>query len=96
MNPRDYSGWLPLHEACNFGHYEVVVELLKRKCIPDQVNDPGGEECDGTTPLLDAASNGHFACMRALLEKGANVMLKDKHVSFFPFLAMAIAFSPNN
>ncbi|CAG7787116.1 unnamed protein product [Allacma fusca] len=78
VNPRDFSGWIPLHEASNHGHYEIVVELLNHKAF---VNDTGGEKCDGMTPLHDAASNGHFACMRALIERGANAIIKDRYGS---------------
>ena len=29
VNARDNAGWTPMHEACNKGHVEAVLELLK-------------------------------------------------------------------
>lgn len=28
VNPRDYCGWTPLHEACNHGHYGKSCQSL--------------------------------------------------------------------
>ncbi|KAG7465946.1 hypothetical protein MATL_G00159640 [Megalops atlanticus] len=75
INPRDYCGWTPLHEACNHGHYDIVDLLLNRGA---NVNDPGGQHCEGVTPLHDALSCGHFQVARLLVERGASVTLKNK------------------
>ncbi|XP_037077217.1 tonsoku-like protein [Pollicipes pollicipes] len=69
VNARDHSGWLPLHEAANFGHLEVVRLLLQHGA---RVGDPGGQHCGGTTPLHDAAGNGHLEVARLLMEAGAS------------------------
>jgi len=45
------------------------------------VNDPGGAHCQGVTPLHDAAQNGHIEIVRLLVEHGASLLNKDKHVS---------------
>ena len=77
MNVRDYCGWIPLHEACNYGHTEVVSVLLDGN---SNIDDPGGPGCNGVTPLIDAAYNGHVDVVQLLVERGANVMLKDQRV----------------
>ncbi|XP_043228378.1 tonsoku-like protein [Amphibalanus amphitrite] len=69
VNVRDFSGWLPLHEAANFGHTAIVALLLEHGA---HVNDPGGQHCGGVTPLHDAAGNGHLAVARQLLAAGAD------------------------
>ena len=74
---RDYCGWIPLHEACNYGHTEVVNVLLD---ADSNIDDPGGHACNGVTPLIDAANNGHVDVVEVLLERGANVLLKDQRV----------------
>lgn len=70
-NCRDNAGWLPLHEACNMGHINVV-ELLLRKGGSSQINDRGGAGCDGITPLYDACRNGHLEIVNLLLDHNAN------------------------
>jgi len=56
----------------------VVEELLEHGAY---INDqPGGKDCDRITPIHDAANNGHIAVMQALMDRGANVLLKDAHV----------------
>jgi NF-kappa-B inhibitor-like protein 2 len=29
VNERDNLNWLPIHEACNYGHVEIVEALIK-------------------------------------------------------------------
>lgn len=77
MNARDFSGWTPLHEACNFGAVEVVEALLENGA---NVNDPGGEFCDRITPLHDAATNGQTDVMQALLQYNPNILAKNSQV----------------
>lgn len=73
INVRDHCGWLPIHEACNNGHLEIVKLLVNNGAL---INDRGGTSCDGVTPLYDAASNGHLAIVQFLLDKGASPVAK--------------------
>lgn len=77
VNPRDYCGWIPLHEAANHDFYDVVQYLLEHGAA---VNDRGGQHCGGVTPLIDAASCGNMEVMELLISKGANVLAKDDEV----------------
>lgn len=77
VNARDFCGWVPLHEACNHGHLEVVEVLLENNA---SIDDPGGPHCNGITPLIDAANNGHVDVVQLLLDKGADIMIKDQRV----------------
>lgn len=72
VNIRDYAGWMPLHEAANHGHTEVV-QLLLAKGAP--INDKGGKMCDGVTALHDACGNGCLEVVEILLDAGANATL---------------------
>ncbi|XP_072313998.1 tonsoku-like protein [Eucyclogobius newberryi] len=73
VNPRDYCGWTPLHEASNHGHYDIVAVLLDRGAY---INDPGGPLCEGVTPLHDALACGNLAVARLLIERGASVTFR--------------------
>lgn len=44
VNVRDNVGWLPLHEAANHGHTEIVELLLDNGAT---INDKGGTGCEG-------------------------------------------------
>lgn len=48
-----FSGWTPLHEACNLGYYDVAKVLIGAGA---EVNTQG---LDDDTPLHDASSSGH-------------------------------------
>lgn len=37
------------------------------------VDDPGGQGCEGITPLHDALTCGHFEVAELLIERGASV-----------------------
>ena len=45
------------------------------------IDDPGGRDCNGITPLIDAANNGHVSVVKLLIERGADVLIKDQRVS---------------
>lgn len=64
VNERDNLNWLPIHEACNYGHVELVELLIKYGA---KVNDHIGP----ITPLHDAAQNGHLEVVKLLLKAGA-------------------------
>lgn len=66
-----FSGWTPLHEACNHGWYEVAFRLVQAGA---NVNAKG---LDNDTPLHDAAANGHFKLVKLLVEKGADIYAKN-------------------
>ncbi|OWF54535.1 tonsoku-like protein [Mizuhopecten yessoensis] len=74
VNPRDYCGWIPLHEAANHDHSEIVSYLLEHGAA---VNDRGGQHCGGVTPLIDAANCGNLDVMRVLIDHKANELAKD-------------------
>ncbi|XP_005099958.1 tonsoku-like protein [Aplysia californica] len=76
VNPRDYCGWLPLHEACNYGYRDIVEYLLD---CGAWMNDRGDVDCEGLTPLMDAANCGNFDVVSLLVDRGANVLAKDDH-----------------
>ncbi|XP_078492473.1 tonsoku-like protein [Ciona intestinalis] len=69
VNPRDFCGWTPLHEASNHGHEDIVEYLLQHGA---HINDLGGEGCGNLTPINDAANNGHFNVVEILLNHNAN------------------------
>ena len=74
VNQRDHCGWLPIHEACNFGYADIARLLIDAGA---DINDPGGIDCGGTTPLHDSCSNCVPDVIRLLLEKGADVTKMD-------------------
>lgn len=44
------------------------------------INDPGGVHCDQTTPLMDAAINGHVNIVQYLISKGADLITRNEKV----------------
>jgi ankyrin repeat protein len=56
-----------LHNAAGFGHTEIVRLLLERGAALDQT-----DVVQFYTPLMAAATNGHFAAVQLLLAYGAN------------------------
>lgn len=77
VNPRDFCGWLPIHEAANYDHADIVEYLISHGAA---VNDRGDTKCKGVTPLIDAAICGHVDMMMLLINKGANIIMKDDEV----------------
>lgn len=65
-------GWTPLHEACNHGHYNVALILVKAGA---NVNAKG---LDDDTPLHDAAIVGQLKLVKLLVERGADVCFKNR------------------
>ncbi|XP_050398300.1 tonsoku-like protein [Patella vulgata] len=74
VNPRDFCGWIPLHEAANHDFYDIVEYLLNHGA---HVNDRGGASCGGVTPLIDASNCGNMEIVELLVNKGANKLAKD-------------------
>ncbi len=52
---------------------ETVAVLLDRGA---NINDPGGRECEGVTPLHDSLNCGHFHVARLLVRRGASVNVR--------------------
>jgi NF-kappa-B inhibitor-like protein 2 len=44
------------------------------------INDRGGSQCSGVTPLHDAASCGHLDVMELLMDHGASVLSRTNEV----------------
>uniref|UniRef100_A0A8D3C5E8 Poly [ADP-ribose] polymerase n=1 Tax=Scophthalmus maximus TaxID=52904 RepID=A0A8D3C5E8_SCOMX len=74
VHARDDGGLIPLHNACSFGHSEVVSLLL---C---QGADPNARDNWNYTPLHEAAIKGKIdvCIVQLLLQHGADVHAKDK------------------
>ena len=75
INPRDHCGWLPIHEAANHDHADIVRLLVEAGA---DLNDPGGEKCGGTTPLHDACNNCNVQVIQVLLQMGADACKFDQ------------------
>ena len=74
-----------MHEACNHGNLDVV------KCLLDHganIDDVGGENCNRTTSLMDAACNGHVDVVSLLIERGADLSIKNTDVSGLLIIAI--------
>jgi len=66
------SGRSALHKAAFWGHIDTVIYLAKELHL--NVNLP---DYNGDTPAHDAARFGHLSVVRALVENGANVALRN-------------------
>ncbi|KAK3723766.1 hypothetical protein LTR37_001647 [Vermiconidia calcicola] len=68
-----------LHIACYLGIVAWVRAILaKRKCKVDVLNSINKKDPDGCTGLIYAASQGHEAVVKVLLDTGADVASKDR------------------
>ncbi|XP_066532511.1 ankyrin repeat and SOCS box protein 2-like [Hoplias malabaricus] len=61
------DGWTPLHDAAYYGQTDCLKILLT--AAPWMINT---RTLKDQTPLILAVSRGHLACMKYLLEKGAD------------------------
>jgi ankyrin repeat protein len=66
---------LALALASQFGQVEIVRALLDASEDPNRYNPPGA--LAHSTPLHQAAWGGHIEVVRLLVERGANLDLKD-------------------
>lgn len=65
-------GWAPLHYAATGGHVEIMLILLEEHAFID------AESPNKSTPLMMAAMYGSTAAVRALLEAGADPMMRNE------------------
>ena len=66
---------LALALAAQFGHVEILRVLLDAGEDPNRYNPPGGHS--HSTPLHQAAGNGHLEAVKLLVERGARLGMKD-------------------
>jgi len=66
---------LALAVAAQYGHTEIVRELLDAGEDPNRFNSVGGHS--HSTPLHQAAGNGHLETVKLLVERGAKLDVKD-------------------
>ena len=70
VHAKDNNQWLPIHLAASGGHALVIETLLDQD--PDLLNAKTGDDDFHSTPLMEAARNGHFEVVNMLIEKGAD------------------------
>ena len=64
-------------------NFYSTVDIVE--CLVDAgaaINDQGGTHCNGISPLMDAACNGHLDIVTVLVDKGAQLDLKDINVRY--------------
>jgi ankyrin repeat protein len=67
----DHIGWTPLHYACSKGHLEIAQYLIANGAMVDSIS------LGGTTPLMMAVQSGNEYLVKLLLDKGANLQLRN-------------------
>ncbi|KAJ8334975.1 hypothetical protein SKAU_G00406140 [Synaphobranchus kaupii] len=70
------DGSTGLHHAAKLGSLEIVTLLLGTGQVDINAQDSGG-----WTPIIWAAEHRHVAVIRALLNRGADVTIKDKEMN---------------
>uniref|UniRef100_A0A671KQ14 Histone-lysine N-methyltransferase EHMT2-like n=1 Tax=Sinocyclocheilus anshuiensis TaxID=1608454 RepID=A0A671KQ14_9TELE len=73
---QEEDGSTGLHHAAKLGNLEVVMLLLSTGQVDINAQDSGG-----WTPIIWAAEHRHIDVIRALLNRGANVTLRDKEMN---------------
>ncbi|XP_077535257.1 uncharacterized protein LOC144147085 isoform X3 [Haemaphysalis longicornis] len=75
INDQDSGeGDTALHLAALRGHYDVAKVLLSQECCEVDITNKHGE-----TPLVAAASNGHWRMVELLFLAGADINSADRH-----------------
>ena len=67
----DHIGWTPLHYAASRGQLEVSQFLIDNGALVNSLN------LGGTTPLMMAVQSGNDYLVKLLLDKGANLQLRN-------------------
>jgi ankyrin repeat protein len=67
----DHIGWTPLHYACAKGHLEVAQFLIANGALVDSMS------LGNTTPLMMAVQSGNEQLVKLLLDKGADLQLRN-------------------
>ena len=67
----DHIGWTPLHYACARGQLEVAQFLIANGAIVDSMS------LGNTTPLMMAVQSGNEQVVKLLLDKGADLQLRN-------------------
>ena len=67
----DHIGWTPLHYACAKGHLEVASFLIANGANVNSLS------LGGTTPLMMAVQSGNELLVKLLLDKGADLKLRN-------------------
>jgi len=67
----NHIGWTPLHYAASKGQIEVAEYLIVKGAIIDSPSQ------SNTTPLMMAVISGNESLIKLLLDKGANLKLKN-------------------
>lgn len=67
----DHIGWTPLHYASSRGHLDIAQFLLANGAIVDSLSPVN------TTPLMMAVQSGNEQLVKLLLDKGADIQLRN-------------------
>ena len=67
----NHIGWTPLHYACSKGNLEVAQFLIANGAIVDSPSQ------GNTTPLMMAVQSGNEQLVKLLLDKGADIQLRN-------------------
>ncbi|QWE09505.1 ankyrin repeat domain-containing protein [Polynucleobacter ibericus] len=67
----NHIGWTPLHYACSKGQLEVAQYLIANGAIIDSLSP------SNTTPLMMAVLGGNETLIKLLLDKGADLKLRN-------------------
>jgi ankyrin repeat protein len=86
LEAQDFFGNTPLLFSVHRGIQKVAESLLAAGAKPNVVN------WSGFTPLMWAASNGHFELMKQLIDKGADVNYQNAFPGILSFLSYSLCF----